>query len=203
MKFCIRTISDFDDLTLREIYLCSSDARKTQILNLKNDEDKRTLLCADTLVRQMLSASCGLCPTQLQFARTESGKPYALNCDIAFNLSHSGQFVLCAIDSSPVGVDIEMFRPLRKTTIARVCTDEEQHYIADDPKRFIQIWTAKEAYLKYLGLGIRENLRNVNVVFENQIALPNLEIYTQTEETYAFSIVSEAAKEKAAPSSCF
>ena len=44
----------------------------------------------------------------LKFEKNQYGKPYlSEHPDFYFNISHSGEYVLCAIDNNPIGVDIE------------------------------------------------------------------------------------------------
>jgi len=97
------------------------------------------------------------------------GKPYfrdpALE-GIHFSKSHTkGHEILCFSDSK-VGVDCENTEARTGIEdsypgIAERCfTDEEMEYLRsekNDPKRrFFEIWTAKEAYMKYTGNGFSE-----------------------------------------------
>ena len=67
-----------------------------------------------------------------------------------FSISHSGSFVACAIDSRPVGIDIEAYRNIPDTLAKRICTEEELLFIFEKSdkinyKKFFSVWTAKEA----------------------------------------------------------
>ena len=127
------------------------------------------------------------------FARDGNGKPVLQNSALHFNLSHSGDFVACAVYDSPVGIDIEALRDISPTALKRICTAQEQAYIcADnsfDSARFLQVWTAKEAYLKYLGCGLRGDMRKIEVV---RCGVPTLEsrfLHTALTAEYALSVV--------------
>ena len=87
----------------------------------------------------------------------ENGKPYIEN-GIHFNISHSGEYVVIAIDNNIVGIDIEK-REDRQVDklIKKVFTNEEQNYIAKQEDKigvFYKLWTLKESYMKYTGKGL-------------------------------------------------
>ena len=65
----------------------------------------------------------------LFFYYKEHGKPHALGLDIELNISHSGDIVVCAVDSSPVGIDAEKIRPIDLNVAKRICTDDELLYL--------------------------------------------------------------------------
>jgi phosphopantetheinyl transferase len=90
---------------------------------------------------------------------------------VSFSLSHSGAFaaVAFAFGELRLGVDVEEIkaRPRIDGLAARVLNDEEHANwlaIADPTEQlraFLRSWTAKEAYLKALGIGIVTRLRDV------------------------------------------
>ncbi len=109
----------------------------------------------------------------LQALRYDSyGKPYFEGHDnVAFNLSHSGNMVACALSILPVGqiapavgVDLQLVSPdtVRAERVSeRYFTEGERIQLsrvaADGPsycRLFAQIWTKKEALLKCLGVGL-------------------------------------------------
>ena len=105
------------------------------------------------------------------------GKPYFRDSGlygIYFSRSHSkGHEVVCFSDGE-IGLDCENTeaRPgigERYLDIAGRCfTEDEQEYLLgadDDPiARFFEIWTAKEAYMKYSGKGFSEGFRTFSVL---------------------------------------
>ena len=60
------------------------------------------------LIRTAAAKAYGLDPVGISFSVQEYGKPYipALP-DMHFNISHSGRWIVCAVDSKPIGIDIE------------------------------------------------------------------------------------------------
>lgn len=90
--------------------------------------------------------------------RAPGGKPYLPGGAPEVNLSHSGDMVVCAISSRGVGVDIEAVATSRDREIVRLFHPAEQDWFAALPPRektgaFYALWTHKESYMKYTGLG--------------------------------------------------
>lgn len=101
------------------------------------------------------------------------GKPYFKDEDIKFNISHSGMFVIAAVTKSEVGIDIQKIKDDKHRIAERHFLESECAYIneIDDElvkqQRFCEIWTVKEAYLKYDGIGLRKPLNSFEVKIED------------------------------------
>src|SRR5690606_24716552 len=81
-----------------------------------------------------------------------------------FNVSHSGGVALLGVADRPVGVDIETRMHGNSLEMARqfFCQQEQQR-VADAncaDEAFLAIWTAKEAVVKAIGLGLRIDTRS-------------------------------------------
>ena len=82
-----------------------------------------------------------------------NGKPYFVEMpELFFNLSHSGDYVVCALSDSEVGIDIQQYRKnIKDGVFKRVLhTTENELFEKCDTKEketyFYQIWAAKEAF---------------------------------------------------------
>ena len=94
-----------------------------------------------------------------ELAQWQRGKPYFPHLPrCQFNLSHSGTLALCALSDRPVGVDIQMVRPVwRDSLIDRSCTPGERAWLRsrqDRPEEFAALWAAKECLGKQNGSGL-------------------------------------------------
>lgn len=100
-------------------------------------------------------------------ARGNQGKPFfPAYPEYHFNLSHSGSFALCAVDEHPAGADIEVIRPHHPNLAGRICSPEERTWLEhqiDKTTALCQLWTAKEALVKYHGTGLTVPLRDICV----------------------------------------
>lgn len=150
--------------------------KQDRLLQMRHEADRRRSLCADHLARQMLSEVTGIARSALKLLRDNRGKPYLEGSELHFNLSHAGDFAACAVDSAPVGIDIEVPRAVRPELCRKVCCSEEMAFVHPEGKfssaHFLQLWTAKEAYLKKSGLGILGDLRSLCLVKEGALAYP-------------------------------
>lgn len=150
-----------------------SSSRKVRIDRLRRQEDRQRSLAAELLVYQLLEQHWGITTAKLHCK--DNGQPYLSGCDLHVSISHSDDWVACAVSRDPVGIDIERIRPVKVNLFRHVCTKEEMEYLlagkeqfeenlCSDPEileRFFEIWTAKEAYFKKCGTGITD-LKQVN-----------------------------------------
>lgn len=104
------------------------------------------------------------------------GKPYLKDYpDIHCNLSHSGEYVACAIGEVPVGIDIQEHRGMREKILNRYYCEDERSYVnrqTDERDRlaaFYQIWCRKEAYIKYTGLGMTQNMTSFSTLRQKDV----------------------------------
>lgn len=80
-----------------------------------------------------------------------------------FSISHCQRALAVAIADKPIGIDIESVRAATPELVERTMNSAEQALIArdSDPARaFIRLWTRKEAFLKWKGTGIAEELHH-------------------------------------------
>ena len=174
MQYDICNIFDYTSAQYDAMYRAASPERQARADRFRFEDDRRRCLCADMLARKMLAQAADCSPADVTFTYGEKGKPHA-NVPIHFNVSHAGDFVLCAVADAPLGVDIEQIKPFRAGLVGRYFTVAEADYVwggnplpaaesIDDPDtcaRFYCVWTAKEAYVKMTGTGISTDLKKV------------------------------------------
>lgn len=134
-------------------------------------DDRKRTVAGDMLARLSIAEWCDIPAESICFQMNKFGKPFAKGLPVEFNISHSGNVVVCAVDSVPVGIDVEHIRPIDMKVVNYICCSDELKYIfgqktydkdftiAHNPEflaRFFEIWTAKEAYCKCLGTGITD-----------------------------------------------
>lgn len=95
-------------------------------------------------------------------------RPYLTLHDIDFNISHSGNFVTCAIGKNiRLGIDIEENRNVNFKNFQNVMTPEQWDEInkASYPiKEFYKYWTIKESVIKADGRGFLIPLDKLKVI---------------------------------------
>ena len=114
-----------------------------------------------SLLRRALTLA-GLDPN-LTVARLPGGKPFLPDApDFHVNLSHSGSWAVCAVSHVPLGVDIQLARPVRPAVAERF-PPPERAWLASLPptereRAFFDLWVLKESYWKATGLGLAAGL---------------------------------------------
>lgn len=93
----------------------------------------------------------------------------------AFNLSHSGNRVVCLLGGhQPLGIDIESLSPLPFDDFQPQFTENEWTVIRNAPSplhAFYRFWTAKESILKADGRGLGIPLTSIDLSDSGIIAL--------------------------------
>ena len=156
----------------------------------------RDLTCrsqARDLLALAVRETWGLSPLP-EIARREGGKPYFPGHEgLHFNLSHSGDLALCALDSAPVGVDVQIVREWRPGLPARVCSGAELDWLEGQPdlwSAFTLLWTLKEARAKESGRGLTSSIRDIRVPLpgDGPVRMDGLWFRTWTGSSWAAAV---------------
>lgn len=153
--------------------ICSS---RLEQLQRRQPIDQLRSLAGDLLVLRALKVWGIAQKGPLRYERTENGKPFLpAHSGFHFNVSHSGDWVVCAASSHPIGVDIQQERTIKSTLIRHTLSKQEFSHLQRQPEivrnsTFFDLWCLKEAYCKATGLGLRIPLRSINIL------LPQLEL---------------------------
>ena len=167
MKWYHLDVRDMTKAQYDEYYAMADKDRRRKADACRNEEDRLCSIAGDHLARLAISEHCGVPMEAIRFARSGDGKPYALDLDVHFNISHSGSLAACAVSDKPVGIDVQVMRLVRKALARKVCTRRELSYLKDAEGfgelltgralvRFYRVWCSKEAYFKWLGTGITD-----------------------------------------------
>lgn len=133
--------------------------KKKEKINNSNSPNALHSVIGELLVRMLVTKKTGLSKEEIDFFYNNFGKPFLKDYGLYFNISHSGDWVVCALDTQPVGIDIEQIRNIDLSLIYRCLSKSEINFIEslDDIYKipnFYELWTAKESYVKAIGKGI-------------------------------------------------
>ena len=148
------------------------------------ERDRRIHLATRVLVRTVLSRYESVPPAAWRFAAGEQGRPEIASPEssLRFNLSNARGLVVCAVARAiDLGVDVE---PLERVVPLEVAERffspaevEALHALPEEarPRRFLDLWTLKESYIKARGLGLTLPLDRFSFVLETERP-PRIEI---------------------------
>jgi 4'-phosphopantetheinyl transferase len=149
-----------------------SDDERERAVRYRQPADRLRFVVTRVVLRELLAARLEVAPAALRFTARAQGRPELGDFPrLSFNVSHSGAAALIVIsEARGVGVDVERIDPdlnwLELTEL--VCTAEERRALIAQPAylqrdSFFRLWTAKEAVMKALGIGIADGLRAISI----------------------------------------
>ena len=160
-------LEDIDAARRWEDYRALLDAPERERQGrLRMPADRRRDLAARALVRTVLSRHVPVPPEAWAFGADANGRPRIVAPQplppIEFNIAHSGDLVVLAVATGrSLGVDVEdTSRRTDTAALERYFAPQEREALSALPaearrRRFFELWTLKESYLKARGVGLR------------------------------------------------
>ena len=155
-------VSELDNDILEQAgFALLPTARQKRIESFRSKQDKHLAIAAWLSLLFALTAEGLSLPAEDAWRVSDKGK-LELSGGPHFNLSHSGNRVLCSIcHEAEVGCDIEKIRTW-KEKLAAFCMQEEEFAAMaslEEPSErayaFTRSWTLKESYMKACSLGLK------------------------------------------------
>lgn len=146
------------------------EEERAYINRFRNHEDRMRSAVGKILIRKLLAQYMNIPEETVIISKGRYGKPYIDNeVSVQFNISHSGKMVLAAVSGDIiVGIDIEKISQIPEYILLaeNYFTVHEWKEIAaaDSIELFYDYWTAKEAYVKAVGMGLGKNFRSFRVI---------------------------------------
>lgn len=160
----------FDDMTqctqerVESLLPCVPEFRRAYALKYKHVFGQFCALQSWYMLERMMhDARCTMHSSRCTVHYTPEGKPQFADGP-EFSISHCKEAIAVAIDEHPIGIDVESIRTVSTSLMEYTMNEQECALIrssAEPDRAFIRLWTQKEAYLKYLGTGISNNMRDV------------------------------------------
>lgn len=158
-----------DESLFRRAWEAASPERREKTDRFRKEGDKRLSFGAELLLRKALRDH-GRGAQRIVYAYGEGKKPYLPGAEgFFFNLSHAGEYVLCAVSDEDIGCDIEETARDGMAIARRFFSREEFEMIEAQPSRkeqdeqFLRYWTLKESYVKCSGRGLKMPLEDFTV----------------------------------------
>ncbi|MEU3430875.1 4'-phosphopantetheinyl transferase family protein [Streptomyces gardneri] len=135
--------------------------------------DGLAFLRTRALTRRVLGWILGRSPVDIEFCRSEHGRPALVDREVCFSAAYGGgqQLVAVSLDSN-VGVDVQDGDVAYGENLHLSLTEWEQRLLRRlSPSArqmfFLSLWTRKEAVLRAAGYGLRVPPDEVDVLVED------------------------------------
>lgn len=146
-----------------------SGERRARLDAFRMEQDKKASAISGLWVRHLAGQYLNVENSELKFEVNAYGKPGLVGArEFHFNLSHTRGAAAVGISREPVGVDIEKMGQYEEGVARRFFCKNEVRYIEKGSarRRFYEVWTKKEAYIKWLGKGLAIPLPSFDVFAE-------------------------------------
>ncbi len=143
-------------------------SKQEEYANISNLEKRKEKIAKDMLFKYVTEKE-NIDPSIIM---KEHGKPDFKNTKYHFNISHSKDMCVMSISDEEIGADVQYIQNFEEERLdrltKRIYNDNDYNFFnTDDNTTFTQIWTIKEAYLKYIGLGLVKNIHDIIVDYED------------------------------------
>jgi 4'-phosphopantetheinyl transferase len=149
-----------------------SEEARSKIERFVRPEDAHRTLIANILIRALLCEKLNVTNRELIFDKNMYGKPFLVdNPSLHYNISHSGEWVVCAIDDLPIGIDVERIQTIDLGISDRFFSSVECEDLLNKASNqklayFYDLWTLKESYIKAEGKGLSIPLNSFAIRLE-------------------------------------
>ena len=174
-------ISSIDHIDFKNMVKWISVEKAKKVDKLSHFRDRVRILVGDLLIRHIICSEFGIDNEFIQYGYEPWGKPFLLGLRwIHFNISHSNDWVVCAIGTEEIGIDVEYVRNIDIRIADKFYSKEEKEYLYSfngESKigAFYSLWTKKESFIKAIGKGLSISLNTFSVTpfFEQSIVYNN------------------------------
>lgn len=153
-----------------KLLTCINAEKRMRIKKYRRMKDKYEALLSELLIRYIIIKKLNICNYSIKFNKGEFGKPFLENIsDFYFNISHSVEWIICAIDMENIGVDIEKIRNIKYKEVAQNFFSEGEYRFIfsngekEEQNNFFRVWTLKESYIKACGKGFAIPLKDFGI----------------------------------------
>lgn len=154
-----------------------SEEKREKIEKFHFPADATRSLLGDVLSRYLINYNLKVSNDGITFVCNQYGKPYLKGfSSFHFNISHSGDWVLCGASDKQIGIDIEQVKPINTNIAKRFFSRSEYMDLISRPIHeqddyFYRLWTLKESYIKYRGKGLSIPLDSFSFMLGSSIEI--------------------------------
>lgn len=180
-----KKIDEIDDLVLEETFKYIKPFKQDKIKKLANDNLKRESITGEYLLIKGLKEYFDVDYNDIEIIKNNNGKPFINEKNIFFSISHADNFVVCALSTKDIGIDVEKVKEVNLKAMELFATEKEKDYITNSldklEERFFRIYTLKEAYVKMQGTDLTR-------IKDNELNFKNNSFYANDKNIMVKSI---------------
>jgi 4'-phosphopantetheinyl transferase len=174
-------------------------AEQARHARYRRDLDRDMFLLGRVMARAIVGDALAVAPTAWPWREGAHGRPEIdlPDCEMAFNIAHSGGLVACAFTwHGEVGVDIEDRKraAIERDLVQRCCSSSEAADVNARGEawrdRFLMYWTLKESYLKARGLGISVHLADLSFSLQKDDVQLERRGALDADDEWAFELIT-------------
>lgn len=152
MPVCVLITAEFSpEPALEAMWLDELPTQRRDQLSTKEPRARHRSLLATRLLAAALRRA-GHPPSLLATLQQPPRSQPTLAAPLHFSLSHCDGRVVCALSTDgPVGVDVEALAGVKAAEFTRYLGAEERAWAGLSARRFLSVWTRKEAVVKAAG----------------------------------------------------
>jgi 4'-phosphopantetheinyl transferase len=159
------SISDhLNSLAFFHTLLSQEELERVNRYHQKKDKDRFSI--GKGMLRIILGNYLGSTPKEIMFKKGVNNKPFVdFPGNLQFNVSYSSNWIVLAVSSDPVGLDIEFINEdFSYQLMLENCFTKEEIGAIDSFSKplhaFFKFWTRKEALLKATSWGLYDQLKD-------------------------------------------
>lgn len=163
-------IEDLECDLFKKLLVYISSEKRIRIKKYRRVKDKYKALLSELLIRYIIIKKLNICNDNIKFNKGEFGKPFLEDIpNFYFNISHSGEWIICAVDMENMGIDIERMRSIEYKDLAENFFSESEYKFIfsngekEEQDNFFRVWTLKESYIKACGKGFAIPLKDFSI----------------------------------------
>ena len=145
-----------------------SEARKQKILSYKHDSDRIRTLWAELLTRFAVAKKISRPIEDISIERDANGKPKIAENTLQISISHCKSFCACSLGEISSGIDVEEDFSAA-IDVSKAFFAPNEYFLLkklrgnDFARKFLSLWTLKESFAKFSGVGLSEELLRTDI----------------------------------------
>jgi 4'-phosphopantetheinyl transferase len=169
-----------------------SAKRLEKLAKMRVELKKKQAIGAELLLNYALGNK-----SPVEWQTDENGKLFIPNCSTHVNLSHSGNYAVCAVADTVVGIDIQKTDKANFALAKRFFTSDECDYInsaQNSNDAFYDIWVKKESFIKAVGKGLAiplSSFATLNSIVEYEGLQYTFKKYSVSDSSYKICVCTQ------------